>query len=815
MEEQYEDDHSHKYNEDDQSDSSDEEGSISDDDYANYPDDRESSNPPKGSELKQHIFAVAVAVLAAITTHAQIHGGFDSWKSELAKDWDAILSSFAGKDKNDMVRLIPKASAPPGDRAPHAAPAMNAIPADLRQKAVHKALQEIVAKDGATTIGHARASSFRRTADLEFCSLDVSDESQNEDNLVDLNFIIPLDPSVRVVHSYYLSDALGLDSSFVYDSIDAFGSFESDVILEEIDATYEKDKIDGDEGLSMEQVRSILESHLDKELVHDEHVCFLQQYTANKHSGRSFRGKTKAYDQPHVSSFYDHSSSTALSTARGTDAKLIPASLTFTGFATKFINLSGQPINLYWDGGHISIGPKAGQIHTALVGKIPSMESIGTASFPGHSFFVTPSYDKDHQLRRWTVTEDEVVIYYDPLEDLSTEAQNAEILKLVHTGKWTMKQKFARDAWIVDRSFSRDYLVKTGRYYLSVFPQPLMYQSSDSSLTSSVDWTSMWSANYLGQVHTVETSQLYFTDIPATLPKLTREDYQLDLEQQRRLEMKKYQSSQIKGKTDTESSTMQLSLKVVSCAPRVLEVRKFLSPVEVQHLIDLATGAKGDVFMQSSTVMASGLNDKKVRSATKQANRSSSGGWIHREQDDVVDTIFRRVADLLSVDERLMRDQRPSHLVGTDDESLPTYDRIVEAMQLLRYEPGEQYSAHHDFTYPSIENRYQPKRYATVLLYLTGEGDVVENGIRRSRSKSGTNNESVDGLEGGETSFPRAITTEFHDGVKIKPQAGKAVIFYNVLPDGNMDDLSQHSGGKVEAGVKYVANIWIWDPVIA
>ena len=139
-------------------------------------------------------------------------------------------------------------------------------------------------------------------------------------------------------------------------------------------------------------------------------------------------------------------------------------------------------------------------------------------------------------------------------------------------------------------------------------------------------------------------------------------------------------------------------------------------------------------------------------------------------------------------------------------------------MQLLRYESGEAYAAHHDVTYPSIKNRYQPKRYATVLLYLTGEGDVIENGVRRS-SASSSKNGNVDGweasgLRGGETTFPRAITTNFHDGVKVRPQSGNAIVFYNVLPDGNMDDLSQHSGGEVERGVKYVANVWVWDPIV-
>jgi prolyl 4-hydroxylase len=106
-----------------------------------------------------------------------------------------------------------------------------------------------------------------------------------------------------------------------------------------------------------------------------------------------------------------------------------------------------------------------------------------------------------------------------------------------------------------------------------------------------------------------------------------------------------------------------------------------------------------------------------------------------------------------------------------------------------------------------------------VLLYLTGEGDVIdEDGIRRSaayiRKTSGTENVVVDGLWGGETVFPRAITRNNHDGIKVKLRSGDAVVFYNVLPDGNLDDLSQHAGGKVERGVKYVANIWVWDPIV-
>ena len=153
------------------------------------------------------------------------------------------------------------------------------------------------------------------------------------------------------------------------------------------------------------------------------------------------------------------------------------------------------------------------------------------------------------------------------------------------------------------------------------------------------------------------------------------------------------------------------------------------------------------------------------------------------------DTIFRRVADLLKIDEHLMRDRIPDD--AEDDDSLPTNERIVEAMQLVRYDEGQEYSPHHDFAYPPISNRYQPKRFATVLMYLSG-ADV----------------------EGGETVFPKSVTTNKHDGLKVKPQSGKALVYYNVLPDGNMDDLSQHGGSKVKSGVKYLASIWVWDPIV-
>ena len=794
-----------------------------------------SNNKPHvvNNDFKQHIVAIGVAIIAALVTHMYHKGGYTTWRNEMISDWDNILTkkrfgNGSGSGSGDNNVLINN-----NNDAPHAsaAPSMNYIPTQQRKQLLEKAMEGYDNKDeenqyGPTRSGggHERARAYRRTAGLSFCPIghlitssfsDVAVDdststtttsSTSSTNLEDVEFLLALDPSVRVLHSYYLADALGVESAMVYEdpAAEFLGSYGSDVILKDIDSLSSED-----EEVTLDQVKHVLESHLPSSLVNNEHSCLLHQYALNKGTGRSIRGTTKVYIRPHVSTFYRGkfpSSNSVAAVRNKSTPKVGPASLVFTGFATKFINLSTQPVNLYYDGGRIPSGPREGQMYTTLIGTVQSMESIGTASHPGHQFFVSTTYDKDNVLTRHTATADNQVWYYDPLEELSLERRVEEMEKMTKNNKWSTKQRFGREAWIVNQSFARDYLVKTRMVWLANFPQP--YHDGSNTALEEVS-NHMWPADYFGQVHTIDSSHLYFTALPPKLEPLTNQDHQPAVESQRRVAMEQFQSASLKGGTSgNNNKSMSLNVKVVSCTPRVVEVKKFLSPVEVQHLINLASG-----MTEQSRVSASPPSKgKRVRGDAMAEVRSSKGGWIHREQDVVVDTIFRRVADLLNIDERLMRDHY--HLAGLvdgdDDELSPTHDRVVEAMQLLRYDPGDEYTAHHDFTFPSVGSRYQPRRFASVLLYLTGEGDIIENGVRSP--SSGDNDDKA--LEGGETTFPRAVTTEFHDGIKIKPQPGKAVMFYNVLPDGNMDDLSQHAGEKVEKGVKYLANIFLWDPII-
>ena len=113
-----------------------------------------------------------------------------------------------------------------------------------------------------------------------------------------------------------------------------------------------------------------------------------------------------------------------------------------------------------------------------------------------------------------------------------------------------------------------------------------------------------------------------------------------------------------------------------------------------------------------------------------------------------------------------------------------------------------------------------------LLAISTGIPDwltVVDRKIR-ARGKlaeqhvNSTDSELSDVAKGGETVFPRfggaPQPRDFKRcdvGLKAKPEKGKVIIFYDLLPNGQMDDLSLHGGCPVEEGVKWAANKWVWN----
>ncbi|KAL1503177.1 hypothetical protein AB1Y20_011235 [Prymnesium parvum] len=216
----------------------------------------------------------------------------------------------------------------------------------------------------------------------------------------------------------------------------------------------------------------------------------------------------------------------------------------------------------------------------------------------------------------------------------------------------------------------------------------------------------------------------------------------------------------------------------VSLKPLVVSVENFLSPGENEHIIRRAMP-----HMAKSGVA---LKDADKGKAAKEF-RTSSQYFLPTVGDALLEAVDRRVMMLTRIP--------ISH---------------AEYIQVLKYEYKEHYSAHHDF--------FDPKAYANNPEMIAS----IENGAmnRLATVFFYLNNVTA----GGQTNFPR--TAEYPNGgpqpwdyfdcskgLSVFPQEGKVIIFYSMLPNGEMDDFSLHGGCDVlaEGEAKWSANFWLWN----
>lgn len=336
------------------------------------------------------------------------------------------------------------------------------------------------------------------------------------------------------------------------------------------------------------------------------------------------------------------------------------------------------------------------------------------------------------------------------------------------------KEFLQYEKWTKTLRFNEQYKKFTGRSYLANF-------GDDGPRKAPSHF--MWRADYFGQEHWVTTKETHFDRLPPSEEvgpiKLKGSERILQDSDPRILA-----DYRVKNENNDPLDYMNMTLTVLSCAPRVFEIRNFMSKEEVDHIIELAGGIKlsesttGDVGSNSGGKTA----NKKTESRTKV--RTSRNSWVPREKSPIVDALYRRAADLTRIDESMLRSRSKEEIPN-----LKSKGSVAETLQLVHYDIKQEYTAHHDFGYSHIDDNVQAARFATILFYLN------------------------DGMIGGETVFPRWINGKtFHD-LKVKPEAGKAVLFYDQLPDGNMDDFSQHAAKPIIRGEKWLINLWIWDPV--
>ncbi|HVM22474.1 MAG TPA: 2OG-Fe(II) oxygenase [Sphingomicrobium sp.] len=174
--------------------------------------------------------------------------------------------------------------------------------------------------------------------------------------------------------------------------------------------------------------------------------------------------------------------------------------------------------------------------------------------------------------------------------------------------------------------------------------------------------------------------------------------------------------------------------------PYVRVFDRLLTPEECGYLIE----ATGDSFEPSMVY-------NRERELVRDTIRTSDGATFHwLIEDPAVHALNRRIASA----------------TGT------SFDQ-GEALQVLRYSPGQQYRPHFDFV-PDAQNQ----RLWTALIYLNED------------------------YEGGETQFVET-------GLTFRGRTGDVLLFRNALPDGSIDDAARHAGLPVNSGTKYLATRWV------
>jgi prolyl 4-hydroxylase len=174
----------------------------------------------------------------------------------------------------------------------------------------------------------------------------------------------------------------------------------------------------------------------------------------------------------------------------------------------------------------------------------------------------------------------------------------------------------------------------------------------------------------------------------------------------------------------------------------------------------------------------------------------------HEECDAIVEASRSRLVRSMVVDNdrggEKLDDSRTSygaHFQAHESALITRVDRRIaevmnwpvengEHLQILRYAPGAQYKAHHD--------------YFDLTSNGGAHGDLSRGGQRVSTMVLYLN----DVEEGGTTTFPRI-------GLTVSPKKGSAVYFEYTDALGRTEDASFHSGDPVIKGEKWIATRWM------
>lgn len=343
---------------------------------------------------------------------------------------------------------------------------------------------------------------------------------------------------------------------------------------------------------------------------------------------------TKVYVEPDITKFYEDEADLPSS------QKVIPK---FNGFQGKFANLSNETVVFSWES-------NTGERH--LMRYLEPFSASGTATFPTHKFVMASMDDEDRVLEEFVVGEYPDNIYvYDPFQ-VKENPEPPSSFSDVHKEMYT--------SWRKTMLFNDQYLAKTGRSYLANYLRnpPTHF---------------MWPANYFGQEHWITSKETHFTSLPPQdkLDRITTQGKKRRLRDDQPRILSEYR--------DSSNPIINMTMRVVSVAPRVLEIPNFLSPSEVEHIVDLA---------HRKNMALSTTGDGGRRETSQLKTRTSKNTWVAREESPIIDAIYRRAADLERIDEALLRHRDPDEWPD-----VPGRKPVCEQLQLVHYGKTEEVSS--------------------------------------------------------------------------------------------------------------------------
>ncbi|CAL8460610.1 g139 [Coccomyxa elongata] len=203
-------------------------------------------------------------------------------------------------------------------------------------------------------------------------------------------------------------------------------------------------------------------------------------------------------------------------------------------------------------------------------------------------------------------------------------------------------------------------------------------------------------------------------------------------------------------------------MEVLSWEPRAYLYHNFLTDAEADHLIQ-----KGKPHMEKSEVV-----DNETGKSAPSKVRTSSGMFLNRGEDDIIEQIEARIAKYTAVPKE-----------------------NGEGLQVLNYKASEEYRPHFDYFHDQYNTQNGGQRIATMLMYLSDVEEGGETVFPDSPAKPNTGNSKF-------SSCAQA-------GVAVKPRKGDALFFYSLTPDGRMDETSLHAGCPVIRGDKWSATKWL------